>query len=235
MPDNLLSPEYGLSNSKLEECTANPSDVMNGKTFYSGDKTKKTGTFRFNGSAEPGDVAEGKTFYNYNQSLITGTLPDRNTVGKNSCVGMNINYPEIAFSYGSAPQITSLLNGAKAFAIMVPWGWYRGDTYVGMNVSDITGVLSPTIKYAGRIWANGYANGSGHNETDFGANNQYCTGEKGTYDARIRAKVSGQFAVYIQRNNSGPEFKSKWFNAGEELAWVGPSSYGNAQAYYVSL
>lgn len=235
MPDKLLSPEYGLSKSKLEECTANPSDVMNGKTFYSGDKTKKTGTFRFNGTAEPGDVAEGKTFYNYNQSLITGTLPDRNTVGKNGCVGINENYSGVAFSYGSVPQITSLLNGARAFAIMVPWGWYRGDTYVGMNVSDITGVLSPTIKYAGRIWANGYANGSGHNETDFGANNQYCTGEKGTYDARIRAKVSGQFAVYIQRNNSGAEFISRWFNAGEQLAWVGPSTYGNAQAYYVSL
>lgn len=235
MPTNLLSPEYGLSNSKLEECTANPSDVMNGKTFYSGDKTKKTGTFRFNGSAEPGDVAEGKTFYNYSQSIVTGSLPDRNTVGKNGAIGMNSNYPDLAFTYGSVPQITSLLNGNKAFAVQVPWGWYTGSTYVGMNVSDITGVLSPTIKYAGRIWANGYANGSGYNITDWGANSQYCTGEKGTYDARIRAKVSGQFAVYIQRNNSVPEFKSQWFNSGDELAWVGPSTYGNAQVYYVSL
>ena len=235
MPDKLLSPEYGLSNSKLEECTANPSDVMNGKTFYSGDKTKKTGSFSFVGNASDYNVAEGLTFYGWTSNLVTGTLPDRNTVGKNGAVGMNSNYPNIAFTYGSVPQITSLLNGGRAFAVQVPWGWYSGSTYVGMNVSDITGVLSPTIKYAGRIWANGYANGSGHNETDFGANNQYCTGEKGTYDARIRAKVSGQFAVYIQRNNSGPEFKSKWFNAGEELAWVGPSAYGNAQAYYVSL
>ena len=235
MPDKLLSPEYGLSNSKLEECTANPSDVMNGKTFYSGDKSKKTGTFSFVGNASDYNVAEGLTFYGWTSNLVTGTLPDRNTVGKNGCVGMNSNYPNIAFTYGSVPQITSLLNGGRAFAVQVPWGWYSGSTYVGMNVSDITGVLSPTIKYAGRIWANGYANGSGHNETDFGANNQYCTGEKGTYDARIRAKVSGQFAVYIQRNNSGAEFISRWFNAGEQLAWVGPSTYGNAQAYYVSL
>ena len=235
MPITLLSPEYGLSNSKLEECTANPSDVMNGKTFYSGDKTKKTGTFSFNGTAEPGDVAEGKTFYNDSQSIVTGTLLDRNTVGKNDCVEMSSDHPDIAFTYGSTSQITSLVNGNKAFAIQVPFGWYNGSTYVGMHVSDIAGVLSPTIKYAGRIWANSYANGSGHDETGWGANGQYCTGEKGTYDARIRAKVSGQFAVYIQRNNSGPEFKSRWFNAGEELAWVGPSSYGNAQAYYVSL
>ena len=43
MPTKLLSPEYGLSNSKLEECNASSSDVRNGKTFYSGDKNKKTG------------------------------------------------------------------------------------------------------------------------------------------------------------------------------------------------
>ena len=43
MPDKLLSPEYGLSNSKLEECNTSPSDVRSGKTFYSGDKNKKTG------------------------------------------------------------------------------------------------------------------------------------------------------------------------------------------------
>ena len=44
MPNDLLSPEYGLSNSKLEECTANPADVMNGKTFYSGSSDIKVGT-----------------------------------------------------------------------------------------------------------------------------------------------------------------------------------------------
>ena len=43
MPTKLLSPEHGLSNSKLEECNASSSDVRNGKTFYSGDKNKKTG------------------------------------------------------------------------------------------------------------------------------------------------------------------------------------------------
>ena len=33
----------GLSNSKLKLATATASDVLNGKTFYSGDKTLKTG------------------------------------------------------------------------------------------------------------------------------------------------------------------------------------------------
>ena len=44
MPTNLLSPEYGLSNSKLEECTATEADVLSGKTFYSRSTEIKTGT-----------------------------------------------------------------------------------------------------------------------------------------------------------------------------------------------
>ncbi len=74
MPDNLLSHEYGLSNARLQECNASPSDVMNGKTFYSGDKTKKTGTFSFTGNAMPSDVRSGKTFYAGDKNLKTGTL-----------------------------------------------------------------------------------------------------------------------------------------------------------------
>ena len=74
MPDKLLGPEYGLSNSKLEECTANPSDVMNGKTFYSGDKSKKTGTFSFTGNATPDNVLSGKTFYAGDKNLKSGSV-----------------------------------------------------------------------------------------------------------------------------------------------------------------
>lgn len=50
MPDTLLFPEYGLSNAKLQECNASSSDVRNGKTFYSGDKNKKTGNLVDHGS-----------------------------------------------------------------------------------------------------------------------------------------------------------------------------------------
>lgn len=168
MPDKLLSPEYGISKSKLEECTANPSDVMYGKTFYSGDNTKKTGTFGFNGSATTEQVVAGRTFYANSQNLLTGTLTDRNTVGKNGCVGMNSNYPNVAFSYGSVPQITSLLNGRRAFAIMVPWGWYQGSTYVGcdwdtlLNTIGNKGAWGTTINPGGSVTIpQGYHNGSG--------------------------------------------------------------------------
>lgn len=231
MPDKLLSPEYGLSNSKLEECTANPSDVLNGKTFYSGDKSKKTGSLDLSGSAEEQWVLQGSTFFANSTTRRTGTL-----------VNKSLN-PDTRFA---SDNTTPVLFGDRYFYTTNTDGVHRlciryngnpiiitDNTLFGIPSEDV--VRNIIIQYAGRIWANGYANGSGHDETSFGANGKYCTGENGTYDARIRAKVSGQFAVYIQRNDSEPEFTSRWFNAGEELAWVGPYTWGNAQAYHVYL
>lgn len=43
MPDVFLSETTGLTNSKLSIATATPSDVLERKTFYSGDKTLQTG------------------------------------------------------------------------------------------------------------------------------------------------------------------------------------------------
>ena len=46
MPTDLLSEVTGLSASKLGQATATEGDVLVGKTFYSGDKTLKTGTMK---------------------------------------------------------------------------------------------------------------------------------------------------------------------------------------------
>ena len=43
MPDLFLSETTGLTNSKLSIATATPSDVLEGKIFYSGDDTLQTG------------------------------------------------------------------------------------------------------------------------------------------------------------------------------------------------
>lgn len=43
MPTNFLLEVTGLTISSLEKATALPADVVSGKTFYSGDKTLKTG------------------------------------------------------------------------------------------------------------------------------------------------------------------------------------------------
>ncbi len=44
MPENLMDPITGLSDSKLSQATASASDVLSGKTFYAGDKEIKTGS-----------------------------------------------------------------------------------------------------------------------------------------------------------------------------------------------
>ena len=46
MPTDLLSEVTGLSASKLGQATVTEGDVLVGKTFYSGDKTLKTGTMK---------------------------------------------------------------------------------------------------------------------------------------------------------------------------------------------
>ena len=46
MPSNLLNELPGLTKSKLTLATATENDVVTGKTFYSGDKTLKTGTYQ---------------------------------------------------------------------------------------------------------------------------------------------------------------------------------------------
>ena len=44
MPDKLVSPSSGLSNSDLTKANAGTGDVIAGKTFYAGNKELKTGT-----------------------------------------------------------------------------------------------------------------------------------------------------------------------------------------------
>lgn len=58
MPDRILNPSNGLSKTKLENTTALVSDVLSGKTFYSGDDTLKSGTM-VNRGAWSSSVASG--------------------------------------------------------------------------------------------------------------------------------------------------------------------------------
>ena len=44
MAESLLTPLYGISNTRLQEATAIESHVLQGDTFYAGDKTLRTGT-----------------------------------------------------------------------------------------------------------------------------------------------------------------------------------------------
>lgn len=75
MAESLLDKSNGLSISKLSSTTASASDVVSGKTFYSGDKNLKTGSLSlYSATASAADVLSGKTFYAGNTTLKTGTL-----------------------------------------------------------------------------------------------------------------------------------------------------------------
>ena len=121
MPDKLLSPEYGLSNSKLEECTANPSDVMNGKTFYSGDKNLKTGTMT-NRGAWTSSVAAGGSV----------TIP----------AGYHNGSGKVTAS-DSARNINLLVNSTGRIA-SGPWDLHYSNTFYGYH-SFIVSVVARNI------------------------------------------------------------------------------------------
>ena len=70
--EDLLQPSSGISIGKIKECTANPSDVMNGKTFYSGDKSKKTGTMVNRGFEQTGGGFAWDNDYVYIQPIPEG-------------------------------------------------------------------------------------------------------------------------------------------------------------------
>lgn len=61
MPDKLLSPSMGLTNTDLQKANADSGNVKAGLTFYAGDKTLKTGTLQDLGY-EP--LAAGGSLYN---------------------------------------------------------------------------------------------------------------------------------------------------------------------------
>ena len=73
MPDNLLIESTGLTSSDLSLATALPSDVMSGKSFYSGNDTLKYGTMTLSATATEADVASGKTFYAGSKEIKTGS------------------------------------------------------------------------------------------------------------------------------------------------------------------
>lgn len=90
----LMSAAGGLLASKLAKATAAVGDVVQGKTFYAGDKTLKTGTLALSGSAGTGDVRKGKTFYSTNpKSRQTGTLEDRGAWGTTIDPGGSVTVP----------------------------------------------------------------------------------------------------------------------------------------------
>ena len=200
MPDNLLSPSIGLLNTDLQKANADPGNVKAGLTFYAGDKTLKTGTLQDLGS-EP--LASGGTLYNNGVYFY---------IGENGGQGRYIVQRGVYWDYGSVANLIGLTadkirSGQQILGIT---GTFNGDNG------------SIRIELAGRVWANGVANASGH------AGSGYAYGSHDAYSARLYASYSGNYGVYFK---DGWSFR--WYNAGDQLMYTGPDSgYGSGQAYY---
>ena len=200
MSDNLLSPSMGLLNNDLQKANADPGNVKAGLTFYAGDKTLKTGTLQDLGS-EP--LASGGTLYNNGVYFY---------IGENGGQGRYIVQRGVYWDYGSVANLIGLTadkirSGQQILGIT---GTFTGDNN---NIR---------IELAGRVWANGVANASGH------AGSGYAYGTHDAYSARLYASYSGNYGVFFK---DGWSFR--WYNAGDQLMYTGPNSgYGSGQAYY---
>lgn len=121
--ENLMYPANGLNNSKLKKASAGTSDVLSGKTFYSGDKNLKTGTFNLgSANANPWEVLQGKSFYsNNNKSLQYGTVMDSRTATSVRLDSQN----DIPLFYGIDSGFHQNTDGGHRFCIWTNMGGNR--------------------------------------------------------------------------------------------------------------
>lgn len=130
----LMSAAGGLLASKLAKATAAVGDVVQGKTFYAGDKTLKTGTLALSGSAGTGDVRKGKTFYSTNpKSRQTGTLEDRGAWGTTIDPGGSVTVP--AGIHNGGGKVTARNATTNFTAVNIAPNWGEGQIYEGLDTN----------------------------------------------------------------------------------------------------
>lgn len=118
---------------EVNEINLLSSNIKDGITIFG----SVYGTFTQDGNITTTDeIIQGQIAYSKGKKY-TGTLPDRNTVGRNSAIGINQNYPLVALNKGSFQQYTMALDGKEYFCICVPKGYYNGNSYVGILKSEI--------------------------------------------------------------------------------------------------
>lgn len=133
MPDKLLSHEYGLSNSKLEECNTSPSDVRSGKTFYSGDKNKKTGNLVDHGSITDVVSVVRATDQSLGDRAFIRIQPGIYTTNASS------GYPEVSIPFYDMISQLGVDRGAwgttinPGGSVTIPQGWHNGSGKVTAN------------------------------------------------------------------------------------------------------
>ena len=128
----LMTAGGGLSTLRLKRTTAQPDDVLLNKTFYSGDKKQKSGTFNLGAAnATPDKVLNGSSFYsNNNKTLQWGSIWPygaqtwANSVGRSG-----------GTFYARIPQGAYLQNAGTGY----PEIMFQSDTIIGVATFDASG------------------------------------------------------------------------------------------------
>ena len=157
MPENLLAPSTGLSNSKLESANAQASHVLAGETFYARDKNLKTGTMvnQPNGNLCPiGSTYDGEFSYLYLPVGAYLTLSDigfpyikRRLVeivseaGKTLVDNGQCNQLAQSNIRGDAP-FSGTYSGYQFYVVVSYAGHWNGSTSFGVSVSNCNCIIN---------------------------------------------------------------------------------------------
>ena len=198
MPDKLLSPSMGLTNTDLQKANADPGNVKAGLTFYAGDKTLKTGTLQDLGS-EP----RASSCFVYNNNLYYMLDPNNGFAKFMITRGTYMDFASVANTIGlTADKIRS---GQQILGI---WGNYTGGD------QPLYGAFAARVKHTMVGYAAETLNGDG----------AWCNGGNiicgtSSYFAYIGMR-------YADPNQS--EYFFRWCNAGETIISCDPNGYYNA-------
>lgn len=242
----------GIGVSKLAATTALPADVVSGKTFYSKDKTLKTGTItdraaltdavnvgndgnylyaRIPQGAYRTNQATGYPEIRFPTSTAIANIPGGNNGAWNGTYsGSNVTIPQGYHNGSGSVGVAGGNRGAwgttinPGGSVTIPQGYHSGGGVVRANNA------TPTAARGGVCWANGYADGSGFKTSS------YVSGGKDTYSAWNTAAVSGYFAIWRAPNSdaNAASFTYGYYNSGAQLLKFGPDDgYGSGYITYV--
>lgn len=206
MPEMILQGSYGLSKNKLEECNAQPSDVLKGKTFYAGNSTIKTGTIPVRTTGEAKTInfwtnGSGEKFIQAN------TITEGYYTSSEKDYTPQINIPASLFGNAARTDVLSgktftSSNGDALRGSMTNRGTWNGTVNPGSSITIPAGYHNGS----GRVTAN---NPSGSWQMRFVSPNADNIDRQFTFDLPDGAGTYGWGCtgyIYWGNENSGLHF-----------------------------
>lgn len=93
-------------------------------------------------TAEAAHVLSPYTFYSKNKTLKTGSMLDHNAVGKNGAVGASSSFPRVAVTpVERDTQAYQNTDGVSRVFLKPPAGYYDGTSYVGETYATVANVI----------------------------------------------------------------------------------------------